>query len=302
MGYQIAQSVAREVWALARGQYFVVSRGQLLALGMHPQAVKHRVSTGRLHGVHRGVYAVGRRDLSRNGELMAAVLACGQGAVLSHRSAAELWGLGAGGSVEVTVPPGRSPKRPGIRVHRRELDRAHVIPWHEIPVTTPVRTLVDMASHLPRDHLERAVNEADRLDLIDPEALREALDGFVWQPGVGKLRTLLDRRTFTFTDSALERRFKPIARAAGLPRPLTQQWVNGFRVDFFWPELGLVVETDGLRYHRTPSQQARAHVRDQTHLAADLVPLRFTHAQVAYDTPHVEATLRRVAARLSRSR
>jgi hypothetical protein len=96
MGYQIAQSVAREVWALARGQYFVVSRGQLLALGMHPQAVKHRVSTGRLHAVHRGVYAVGRRDLSRNGELMAAVLACGQGAVLSHRSAAELWAWGRG--------------------------------------------------------------------------------------------------------------------------------------------------------------------------------------------------------------
>ncbi len=220
MGYQIAQSVAREVWALARGQYFVVSRGQLLALGMHPQAVKHRVSTGRLHGVHRGVYAVGRRDLSRNGELMAAVLACGQGAVLSHRSAAELWGLGAGGSVEVTVPPGRSPKRPGIRVHRRELDRAHVIPWYEIPVTTPVRTLVDMASHLPRDHLERAVNEADRLDLIDPEALREALDGFVWQPGVGKLRTLLDRRTFTFTDSALERQaHSPGCRAAQAAHP-----------------------------------------------------------------------------------
>jgi very-short-patch-repair endonuclease len=159
-----------------------------------------------------------------------------------------------------------------------------------------------MASHLPRDHLERAVNEADRLDLIDPEALREALDGRVLQPGVGKLRDLLDRRTFTFTDSALERRFKPIARAAGLPQPLTQQRVNGFRVDFFWPELGLVVETDGLRYHRTPSQQARAHVRDQTHLAADLMPLRFTHAQVAYGRPYVEATLRRVAARLNRSR
>jgi very-short-patch-repair endonuclease len=118
------------------------------------------------------------------------------------------------------------------------------------------------------------------------------------QRGVGVLRRVLDRHTFVLTDSELERRFVPIARRAGLPRPKTQAVVNGFRVDFFWPQLGLVVETDGLRYHRTPAQQAADRVRDQAHIAAGLMPLRFTHAQVSYETAHVEATLRATALRL----
>ena len=298
MGYQSAQWTGGEVWVLARGQHSVVTREQLLGLGVHPQAIKHRAVTGRLHPVHAGVYAVGRRELSRLGELMAAVLACGDGARLSHGAAAELWGVCPRRRVEVTVPPGRSPRRPGIVIHRAALAAKHTTRRHTIPVTTPARTLLDIAPYLQRDHLERAVNEADRLDLIDPERLRQSLETLSGTRGAAKLRSLLDRQTFTLTDSALERRFQPIARAAGLPAPLTQQRVNGCRVDFFWPDLGLVVETDGLRYHRTPAQQARAHVRDQTHLAAGLLPLRFTHAQVAYESPYVEATLRGMAARL----
>ncbi|MDQ3643954.1 MAG: type IV toxin-antitoxin system AbiEi family antitoxin domain-containing protein [Actinomycetota bacterium] len=301
MGYGSTQNLGRAVWALARRQHFALARRQLLGLGMHPQAIKHRVAVGRLHPVHAGVYAVGRPELSRLGELLAAVLACGDGAVLSHGAAAELWGVCPRGRAEVTVPPGRTPRRPGIVVHRAALASGHRTLRHAVPITTPARTLVDVAPYLPPLHLERAVNEADRLDLIDPERLRSNLDELAGTRGVANLRRLLDRRTFSITDSVLERRFKPIARAAGLPEPLTQQWVNGLRVDFFWPELGLVVETDGLRYHRTPAQQARAHVRDQTHLAADLLALRFTHAQVTYERPYVEATLRRVAARLRRS-
>jgi very-short-patch-repair endonuclease len=243
--------------------------------------------------IHAGVYAVGRPDLSRMGELMAAVLACGDGAVLSHGAAAELWDVCPRGRLEVTVPPGRTPRRPGIAIHRVALTKGHTTRRHAIPVTTPSRTLVDLAPYLHRDHLERAVNEADRLDLVDPEHLRERLNEFKGTRGVATLRTLLDRHTFTLTDSALERRFKPIARAAGLPEPLTQQWVNGFRVDFFWPDLGLVVETDGLRYHRTAADQARAHVRDQAHLAAGFQALRFSHAQVVHDRPHGESMLRR---------
>jgi very-short-patch-repair endonuclease len=100
------------------------------------------------------------------------------------------------------------------------------------------------------------------------------------------------------TDTELERRFLPIARRAGLPLPLTQVYVNGFRVDFYWPELGLVVETDGLRYHRTPAQQAEDSRRDQTHAAAGLVPLRFTRAQVRFEPGHVEEVLTAVARRL----
>jgi very-short-patch-repair endonuclease len=109
----------------------------------------------------------------------------------------------------------------------------------------------------------------------------------------------LDRATFALTDSELERFFLPVAARSGLPRPRTQRQVNGFRVDFFWPDLGLVVETGGLRYHRTAEQQFQDRVRDQTHAAAGLTPLRFTHWQVRYEPDGVERTLRTVGCRLA---
>ena len=231
---------------------------------------------------------------------MAAVLSCGRRAVLSHSSAAALWGIvGERGGVEVSVPVAAGPRRPGITVHRRTTLRSgDVTSWNGIPVTTPVCTLVDLAMRLPRDLLEAAVNEADKRDLAHPEALRMALGGLGRRPGVGILKGVLDRRTFTLTDSQLERRFLPLAWKAGLSTPQTGAWVNGFKVDFYWPQLGLVVETDGLRYHRTPAQQAQDRVRDQVHTAAGLTTLRFTHAQVAFDPGHVERTLRSVARRL----
>jgi very-short-patch-repair endonuclease len=149
-----------------------------------------------------------------------------------------------------------------------------------------------------RVSLERAVNEADRLGLVDPEGLRESLGSHRGQRGVGKLRAVLDRHTFRLTDSELEVRFLAIVGQAGLPLPMTRQCVNGFRVDFHWPTLGLVVETDGLRYHRTPAQQARDLVRDQAHIAAGMTPLRFTHAQVRFESASVRETLVAVTSRL----
>jgi very-short-patch-repair endonuclease len=165
-----------------------------------------------------------------------------------------------------------------------------------IPVTDIVSTLVDLASCGTQGQLERAVNEADRLDLIDPEALRAAIDPLPRRPGLAPLRKLLDRRTFA--DSGLERRFLPLARQVGLPAPETQVRVNGFRVDFYWPDLGLVVESDGWRYHRTPSQQANDHRRDQVHAAAGLTPLRFGEEQIRYEPELVRQTLAAVVARL----
>ncbi len=133
------------------------------------------------------------------------------------------------------------------------------------------------------------------MELVTPDRVRKALDEMPSRRGVGVLRKLMDRETFTLTDSELERRFLPIAASAGLPHPLTQQIVNGFRVDFFWPDLGLIVETDGLRYHRTPTQQARDRLRDQAHTAAGLRPLRFSHSQVRYEPDYVRQTLVRVS-------
>jgi very-short-patch-repair endonuclease len=259
--------------------------------------IEHRIETGRLHPVHRGVYAVGWPRLTREGRWMAAVLACGEGAVLGHRSAAALWEIGREGSrVDISVRRDCKHRRSGIHARSRpSLSKEDVSTHRGIPATNPARTLLDLATVLHPPALERAVNEADKRDLIDPETLRDALIDYAGQPGVKVLRTLLDKHTFRLSDSELERLFRPIAVAAGLPQPLTKAEVNGFEVDFFWPELGIVVETDGLRYHRTPSTQARDHLRDQIHTAAGLIPLRFTHRQVKYERTHVRGVLRATA-------
>jgi very-short-patch-repair endonuclease len=250
--------------------------------------------------VARGVYAVGRAELTRRGQWMAAVLSCGPDAVLSHGSAGVLWEIleREPWRMAVSVPAGTMRRRPGLVVHRRDLRADDITRHHGIPVTTPISTLVDLAARLPPERLEAAVNAADKHDLVDPEALRRVLEALPRRPGVAALRTLLDRHTFALTDSELERRFMRLVRRAGLPQPRTGCALNGFKVDFYWADLALVVETDGLRYHRTPAQQARDAARDQTQAAAGLTPLRFTHSQVCFEPSDVEATLAAVAGRL----
>jgi very-short-patch-repair endonuclease len=233
---------------------------------------------------------------------MAAVLACGDGTVLSHSSAAALWRIGREQRdlVEVSLPSSSRRRRPGLRIHRRpSLTERDVTREYGIPVTTPVQTLIDMALRLDRPGVERMINEADKYNLVHPPQIREALDARAGERGVAKLRHILDRRTFRLTKEELERRFLPLVREAGLPTPVTGQFVNDFEVDFYWPDLGLVVETDGLRYHRTPAEQARDRLRDQTHTAAGLTPLRFTHEQVRYEPEHVLRILAQTASRLA---
>jgi len=299
MARQIVQSIAVSVWALVDRQHGVIARRQLLELGMSESAIDHRIATARLHRVFRGVYAVGRPQLSQAGRWMAAVLVCGPGALLSHLSAGALWGIvKPGASVHVSVPLSARHSAHGLRVRRRRLREADITRHLGIPVTGIVLTLVDLATTLSRDALEAAISEADKLDLIDPEALRLRLEDYRGRPGVAVLRRTLDRHSFRPTDSWLERRFLPLVRRAGLPVPDTRRHKNGTRVDFYWPELGLVVETDGLRYHRTAAQQAKDALRMQRHAAAGLFPVRFTYEQIRSEPAHVEATLRAVAVRL----
>jgi very-short-patch-repair endonuclease len=289
-------------WDLIERQHGVVARRQLLALGYSAKGIRHRVTSGRLHVIHRGVYAVGRPSVGPYGRWTAAVLACGADAVLSHSSAAALWRIGIEerGLIEVSVASPHQRRRPGLRIFRRpSLWPEDHTARHGIPVTTPVQTLIDMALRLDRRGIERCINEADKYDLVHPPELRKALEARVGEPGVARLREILDRRAFRLTKEELERRFMPLAAKAGLPVPLTGQWVNGFEVDFYWPDLGLVVETDGLRYHRTPAEQARDRLRDQAHTAAGLTQLRFTHEQVRYEPQHVLAVLRATASRIA---
>jgi very-short-patch-repair endonuclease len=276
-----------------------MTRRELMGLGFSEKGIKHRVATGRLHPVSAGIYAVGRPELTAHGRWMAAVLACGDGAVLSHCSAAELWGIGREepGRIDVTIRRPSKIRRPGLKVRSRSsLSAGSVTRCHGIPVTDPVQTLIDIATELADLRLERAVNEADKLDLVDPETLRAALGHHPGEPGVKRLATLLDRHAFRLSDSDLEIVFRPLAMAAHLPVPLTKHWLLGYETDFFFPDHDLIVETDGLRYHRTPSQQARAARRDQTHTAAGYRVLRFTHWQIAHAPNEVTAILRRVRA------
>lgn len=229
---------------------------------------------------------------------MAAVLICGANALLSHRSAAELWRLvpRRRGPVDVAVPLRVSRRRPRIRVHHKSSlcsgERRRV---RGIPVTDPTTTLIDFATCGSRGELESAVNEANHLDLVHPERLREELRVRSGRPGVGVLGALLDRDTFALTQTALERLFLPLAREAGLPLPDGQAWLSETRVDFYWPQLELVVECDSLRYHRTAAKQADDLKRDQEHVRAGRRTLRVTHYQVRYEPDYVRGLLRDLA-------
>jgi very-short-patch-repair endonuclease len=289
---------------LARRQHGVVSRDQLLALGLTRRGIEHRTARGRLHIVARGIYAVGRPELTRQGRWMATILACGGPGIvaLSHSSAAALFEIGVerARGIEVSRLSSDPIRVARITVHRRpDLPPSRFVLHDGIPVTSPVQTLIDLAARHEQAMVERFVNEADRLRVVRTDDLRKALGRHAGERGVRRLRRILDRRTFRYTRTDLERAFLPLAGAAGLPRPRTSVYVNGHEVDFHFPLLDLVVEADGLTYHRTPSQQAKDLERDHDHSAAGTPHLRFTHAQIKFEPEHVIRTLRATASQLT---
>jgi very-short-patch-repair endonuclease/predicted transcriptional regulator of viral defense system len=287
------ETTQRSVWPLVRRQHGVIRRQQLHELGFTDEAIRHRLAKGRLHRVWPDVYAVGRPQLEQEGLWMAAVLTCGTRAVLSHDSAAQLWGVRKprGGAIHVSVPSPRDPRRRGIRVHRRgEVERTR---HQRIPVTTPAQTIVDLAPRLTQRQLERVIDEADKLDLAHPDELHRMAQAQCGR-GPSIVCALLSMRMFLLTDSDLERLLIPLAERAGLPTPETQVVVNGHRVDFYFRERGLVVEADGGRYHRTPSEQRRDRIRDHAHAVAGLTSVRFTHDQIAHEPRYVARILRRL--------
>jgi Protein of unknown function (DUF559) len=263
---------------------------------MSKRAVRHRAETGRLHRKYDGVFAVGTPDLTLEGEWMAAVLACGEGAALSHHTGAMRWGIRRRlrGPIHISVPEGRQPALDGLIIHRRRC--LEVATQQGIPVTPLVTTMLDVTPDLGDEEIERMIGAADRLELIDPESLREELDGRRRERGLPRLKRVLDKHTFVLTHSELERLFVPLAKRAGLGPPTGQKRFPNGRVDFYWERLDLVVECDGLRYHRTPTQQSADLYRDHAHREAGRQVLRFSHYQVKYDPAHVERTMRALAA------
>jgi very-short-patch-repair endonuclease len=291
------------LWQLARKQHGTVARRQLLAIGFTPAAIKHGLATGLLHRTEwRGVYAVGRPDLSQLGRLMGAVLSCGDSAILSHDSAGALWRIWdyRGAEVQLSVPAvGSRKKRRGMTVHRRNLHARDLDRQYGIPLTSPTRTIIDLAR--TRETAERLINRADARNLIRADVFRANLEHHRGERGVPLLLDVLDRDGFVLTESELERLFLALARAAGLPSPRSQRRLGRGRVDFWFPELNLVVECDSLRYHRTKQQQAEDRRRDHAHLVAGRTCVRFTHHQVAREPEYVVGVLVRLRAAASSS-
>lgn len=278
----------RNPWAVAREQEGVISRLQLLAFGFTDEAIRHRLARGRLRRIYTGVYAVGQLPLTRRGEWVAAILACGETAALSHDSAAALWKLTKepDGPIHVSVLSQRR-SRKGIVIHRRSALRSTT--KDGIRVTTPVQTLIDVAGTWPQSQLEQAIGEADLRRLVGLRALRTAA-AKAGRSGA-PLRSVIERLTFRVTQSELEREFLRLMARAGLPLPETQQRFGRTRVDFYWPELGLVVETDGARFHANAIQQTEDRRRDQAHIRAGRTPLRITHWQVFREPAETAALL-----------
>ena len=250
----------RAIAEIAARQSGVVARRQLVAAGLSHRQIDRRVESGRLHVLFRGVYAVGHRVVGAAGRWWAAVLACGDGAVLSHFSAAHAWQLRLSEAAVVDVSVGRSGhvRRPGIRLHRRRsLSADDVTVLDGLPITTPARTVLDLAAAgLRGAKLEAVVDVAvhERLDFADLERLLRSR-----QPGTAALREVVRRYSVGSVDvrSRLEILCVELCDSAGLPRPSMNVVVAGRVRDFFWADVPLVVEADSWRWHRSPGAVER---------------------------------------------
>jgi very-short-patch-repair endonuclease len=263
--------------SLAANQHGVLSSTQLRANGLSTSSIGDRLAAGHLHRIYRGVYAVGHSNISNEGRWMAAVLACGEGAVLSHRSAAALWGIGPVTPLtDVTVHSngGRAPRK-GIRFHRsRTLSPADETRRARIPVTKPARTLRDLRRVVPRKQFAKALREAEYLKL----------------PIGNEFQTDRSR-----TD--LEGLFLSLARRHRLPQPEVNVRVDRVLVDFLWRDERIIVEVDGWEAHQMRSAFEEDRARDARLSVLGYTVLRFTWRQVDDEPRHVARTVRELLRR-----
>lgn len=288
--------------ALVAGRQFgVVSARQLRRLGYSASAVSRAVRAGRLHRVHRGVYAVGHANLTRHGLAFAAVLACGRGAALSHGSAAWLWGLRAAWSrtAEVSVPA-RGRGRAGIVVHHAPGVPAAERTVHErIPVTSVARTLFDLAAAAVPG-LGSAIERAERLGLFDAAEIDRLLARHPHAPGTTRIRAATDiYRAPAYSRARSERLFLAFVAAAGLPRPALNTWVAGFEVDAYWQRERFAVEVDGWETHRTRRAFEDDRVRQEDLKLAGVDSVLVTARRIEREPAEVG---RRLATHLARRR
>jgi predicted transcriptional regulator of viral defense system len=267
---------------LAGRQHGVVARRQLVALGLSRDAIDHRVERHRLHPLHRGVYAVGHRAVTGDGRWMAAVLAAGVDAVLSHRSAAALWGIRNSRSAKIDVTAPRERRRPGVTVWRANLPSDEVTVHDGIPVTTPARTLLDLAALVDEHRLARAAERAEALRLTSPTSLADLVDRYPRRKGTPNLKRLIEEHRIVPTTTAndLERRFLTFLDANALPRPLVNETLDPFTPDFRWTDERLIVELDGFETHGTRAAFERDRARDRQLTAEGWRVARITRRQL----------------------
>jgi predicted transcriptional regulator of viral defense system len=280
---------------LAAGQHGVLTLAQLRAIGLSASATRGRAASARLHRIHRGVYALAPPPLlSREGRWMAAVLVCGPGAALSHRSAAALHELRATdrARIDVTVPGRASREHGGIDVHRsKTLMPEDTTEVNRIACTTVARTQLDLAEAINRRALERAYDQAEILEVFDLGALHEQLARNTGRHAIPRVRAILDEHHSgaTPTWSELEERFLELTRSARVPEPQINAWITpadgepAIRVDFIWRAQRLVVETDGHRFHRTRRAFEADRRRDQRLTVAGWRIVRVTWRQLIED-------------------
>jgi uncharacterized protein DUF559 len=293
------KSLDRATADVAGRQHGVVARTQLAEIGLARGAIEWRVARGRLHVIHLGVYAVGHKVVTREGRWMAAVLAGGRDALLSHRAAAALWDIRrAPHPLEITCP--RYVRRPSIRSYWRPLPTDEVTIHEGIPVTTPSRTLFDLAAVVSLEQLRRAVNEAEIRRLWDSLSLADLLERHPRCRGAAAVRAMIKSRGIGITRSELEERFLAFLDRIDLVRPATNvallvggQWIE---VDCVWHEQRLIVELDGYGTHRTRAAYEGDRARDRALVAAGWRVIRVTWRQLR-DEPELLARDLRAALR-----
>jgi hypothetical protein len=287
------------VAGLAARQHGVVARRQLRDLGLTAGAIGRRLRGGRLHALHPGVYAVGHTSMTQQGRWLAAVLFCGPGAVLSHRSAAALWGIRdpTSGPVEVTAPK-KSRSREAIRRHFAALPPDEIRKHDGISVSSVPRTLFDLATVLPAPAVESALRQSEYLRLHDRLSLPHLLDRYPRHRGAKAIRACLSRRREASGNPHgwLEERFLPFLDCHRLPRPQLNVWleVGGRRhqVDCLWPDVGVVVELDGFAAHGTRVAFSEDRARDRRLRVAGYAVTRVAPEQLDEEPGALAADLR----------
>jgi very-short-patch-repair endonuclease len=290
----------RAIAKLAARQRGVISRAQLLETGLTRDAIDNWLKSARLHPLYRGVYLLGHPRSIEGARELAAVLACGPGSVLSHRSAATLWRLlpDPGGDVDITLAGRHCGAKQGIRIHRlAALDPRDVRTLGGIPVTSPPRTILDLSAVVPPRELERALAEAHTRRLARRNQLLPLLARCSGRRGARALRTLIDDDAApALTRSEAEERLLALIRAAELPAPEANVRIGRHEVDFLWPDHGLVVEVDGFRFHSSRSAFERDRLRDAELGGMGYRVMRITWRQIV-DGP--EALIARISKALA---